>query len=87
MNALVALIVVLAVISVVWQVMPARPRHAAVQALHDSFPAEGFVGRLGRGIMAPLVGRAAKGLGGGCGGCPANPANAGAKPRHARTHH
>jgi len=87
MNALVALIVALAVISVVWQLTPARPRHTAVRALHDAFPARGFAGRLGRGIMAPLVRRAAKGLGGGCGGCPANPASAGAKPRDARTPH
>lgn len=87
MNALVVLIVVLAVISVAWQLTPARPRFTMVRALHDALPAEGFAGRLGRGIMAPLMRRAARGLGGGCGSCSANPANAGAKPRHARPPH
>ncbi len=87
MNALVILIVVLASLSVVWQVMPARARFSAVRALHDAMPGEGFAGRFGRGIMAPLMRRAARGLGGGCGGCSANPANAGAKARHARTPH
>ncbi|MGE0580813.1 MAG: hypothetical protein AB7P31_01575 [Steroidobacteraceae bacterium] len=84
MNALAAVIVALAVLSVLWQLMPARPRLRAVRTLHDAFPAEGFAGRLGRGIMAPLLRRATRSLGGGCGSCSANPANAGAKSRHAR---
>lgn len=86
MNALVILIVALAVLSVVWQLMPARLRFSAVRALHDALPAEGFAGRVGRGIMAPLMRRAARGLGGGCGSCSANPAT-GAKARHARPPH
>lgn len=87
MNALVVPIVLLAVIAVVWQLMPARPRYTALRALHDALPAKGFAGRLGRGIMGPLVRRAARGLGGGCGGCPANPLNDDARPRHARPPH
>jgi hypothetical protein len=87
MNAIAALIVVLAAISVIWQLAPAQLRFRVVRALHDALPPEGFAGRLGRGIMAPLLRRAAGKLGGGCGSCSANPANAGAKPRHAqRTH-
>jgi hypothetical protein len=84
MNAIAALIVLLAVLSVLWQLMPVRARFRMVRALHDAFPQEGFAGRLGRGIMAPLLRRATRGLGGGCGSCSANPANSGAKSRHAR---
>ncbi len=87
MNAIAAVIVVLAVLSVAWQLTPAQPRFRLLRALHDALPAEGFAARLGRGIMAPLLRRAARGLGGGCGSCSANPANPGAKSRHARSPH
>lgn len=89
MNALVALIVIAAAFSVVWRLAPVRLRYDTVRALHDALPAQGYAGRLARGIMAPLVRRAAKGLGGGCGSCPANPLRGDAGPRrhHARTPH
>jgi len=89
MNVLVAVIVTVAAVSVVWRLAPVRLRYAAVRALHDALPAEGYAGRLGRGMMAPLVRRAAKGLGGGCGSCPANPliGGAGQRRHHARTPH
>ena len=45
MNALVAVIVVLAALSVIWQLMPVRPRHRAVRALHDAVSSQGFAGR------------------------------------------
>ncbi|MBV6423825.1 MAG: hypothetical protein NAOJABEB_01635 [Steroidobacteraceae bacterium] len=87
MNALVAVIVVLAALSVIWQLMPVRPRHRAVRALHDAVSSQGFAGRCWRGIMGPLLRRAERGLGGGCGGCAANPLNTGAKARDARPPH
>lgn len=87
MNALVVIIVVAAAASVVWQLMPVRPRYRAVRALHDAVPARGFAGRCWRGIIGPLLRRAESGLGGGCGGCAANPLNGGAKARDARPPH
>lgn len=90
MNALAFIIVGIAACSVVWQLVPARARYNALRALQDALPQQGYAARFGHGIMAPLVRRAAKGLGGGCGGCPANPENQaipGARPRNARPPH
>lgn len=87
MNALTFAIVAIAVCSVLWQLVPARARYNALRALQGALPRRGYAARIGHGIMAPLVRRAAKGLGGGCGGCPANPANPGAHARHARPPH
>lgn len=87
MNALTFIIVGIAACSVLWQIVPARARYNALRALQEALPRRGYAARVGRGIMAPLVRRAAKGLGGGCGGCPANPANSGAPARHAHSPH
>ncbi|MBV6415913.1 MAG: hypothetical protein CMLOHMNK_00436 [Steroidobacteraceae bacterium] len=87
MNALVVAIVSVAALSVIWQLMPVRPRYRAVRALHDAVPLPGFAGRCWRGIMGPLLRRAERGLGGGCGSCAANPLNTGVKARDARPPH
>ncbi|HNR23275.1 MAG TPA: hypothetical protein PKL49_09640 [Steroidobacteraceae bacterium] len=87
MNALAFVIVAIAACSVLWQLVPARARYKALRALQAALPQRGYAARIGHGIIAPLVRRAAKGLGGGCGGCPANSANAASQARHARPPH